>query len=80
MEPDPPVNTRDDLISHIFRMLDDNDAREWENESAYSFLQAMAAWLNDCSGYYRNIKSPVDIETPTWQIIADALTAATEYE
>ena len=80
MEPDPPVNSRDELISHIFRLLDDNDAVEWENESAYTFLQRMAAWLNDCGGYYRNIQSPVDVETPTWQIIADALTAATEYE
>lgn len=80
MESDPLVNTRDELISHIFRILDENDAREWENETAYSFLQALAGWLNDCGGYYRNIQSPVDVETPTWQLLADALTAATEYE
>jgi hypothetical protein len=80
MELDSPVKTRDELIAHIFRLLDDSDARDWENESAYSFLQAMAGWLNDCAGYYRNIQSPVDVETPTWQIIADALTAAREYE
>ena len=80
MEPDPPVNTRDELISHIFHLLDDNDALEWENETAYSFLQSLAAWLNNCDGYYRNLKNPVDVETPTWQIFADALTAATEYE
>lgn len=80
MESDRPITTRDELISHIFRLLDDNDAREWENESAYSFLQALAGWLNDCSGHYRNIQSPIDVEMPTWQIFADALTAATEFE
>ncbi len=74
VESDLPVNTRDDLISHIFRLLDDNDAREWKNDSAYSFLQALAAWI-DKSGDYGHLHSPL-AEQPTWQFIADALTAA----
>ncbi len=77
---DPPVKTRDELISHIFRLLDDNDAVAWENETAYQFLQALAAWLNDCDGYYRNQMTDVDTERPSWQLFADALSAASVYE
>lgn len=65
METEPPIATRDELISHIFRLLDDNDAIEWENETAYSFLQALAAWLNDCERYCRNQNMNVNVEIPT---------------
>lgn len=79
MTSDPQITTRDDLITHIYRMLED-DPSGWENTTAQSFLQALAAWLISCRDYYENINSPVDVETPTWQIFADSLTAATVYE
>lgn len=79
MTSDSQIATRDELVTHIYRMLE-GDPSGWENTTAQSFLQALAAWLNDCRGYYKNINSPVDVETPTWQIFADALTAATVYE
>ena len=76
------MNSRDDLIGYIFELLDDHDAigDQWENKDIYSFLQAMAAWLNDCDGYYRNTGQSVDVEKPSWQIFADTLSAATVYE
>lgn len=77
-----PVNTRDELIGYFFELLDDHDAigDQWENKDIYSFLQAMAAWLDDCDGYYRNIGQSVDVGKPSWQIFAYALAAATVYE
>ena len=77
-----PILSRDDLIGHIFGMLDDHDAMgdQWENKDLYSFLQAMATWLNDCEGYYHNTGQAVDARQPSWQLFADALSAASVYE
>ena len=76
------VQSRQELIDHLFRLLDDFDGagNEWENKDIYTFLQAMAAWLNDSEGYYRNVGQPVDVNKPSWQIFADALSAAAVYE
>lgn len=62
-----PVTTKDGLIRVIFELMDDYDAvgDQWENKDIYSFLQAMAAWLNDAAGYYRNTGANVDAETPS---------------
>ena len=77
-----PVGSREELIDHIFRLLDEHDAigDQWENKDLYSFLQAMAGWLNDCEGYYRNTGQPVDVNQSSWQLFADALSAASVYE
>jgi len=74
------VNTREELIGHIFDLLDDHDAigDQWENKDIYSFLQA--AWLNDFDGYYKNRITPMDVEEATWQLFADSLSAASVYE
>lgn len=74
------VNSKKELIGLIFAMLDHNDAVEWENETAYTFLQALAAWLEDSDGYYSNLKIPMDTSTASWQLFADALQAAAIYE
>ena len=75
------VASRDDLIAHLFDLLDDYDAvgDTWENQDVYRFLQAMAAWLNSCEGYYRNCHTTIDVEKATWQLFADALSAARVY-
>jgi len=76
------VDSRDQLIGYIFELLDDHDAvgDQWENKDIYSFLQAMAAWLDDCDGYYRKSGQSVDVEKASWQILADAMAAASVYE
>jgi hypothetical protein len=74
------IESRQELISLIFRLLDENDAIEWENETAYSFLQALAAWLNDADSFYLNINESRDPNNASWQLFADALQAAAVYE
>ena len=78
----PRVSSREEFITHIFQLLDEHDAigDRWENKDIYTFLQAMAAWLNDCQGYYQNAGEKVNIEQPSWQLFADALSAAAVYE
>lgn len=74
------VRTKQQFIKVIFELLDGNDAIEWENETAYSFLQALAAWLNDSDGYYKNKNIEMDTEIASWQLFAEALHAASIYE
>jgi hypothetical protein len=74
------IESRQELVDLIFKLLDENDAVEWQNETAHSFLQAMAAWLNDADGFYRNIKEARDPNNASWQLFADALQAAAVYE
>jgi hypothetical protein len=76
------VNTREELIGYISDLLDDHDAigDQWENKDIYQFLQALAAWLNDCDGCYKNMNTAMDVEEATWQLFADSLSAASVYE
>lgn len=50
----------------------------WRNTELHSFLEAFAAWLEDADGYHLNRK-----EVPPgngWEVVNDALQAATIYE
>jgi hypothetical protein len=73
----PEVENRQQLISFIFCLLDDHDAcgDQWKNPDNYTFLQAMAQWLN------RDADSRDGVtEQATWQLFADALAAASEWK
>ncbi|MDQ0990981.1 hypothetical protein [Streptomyces sp. V3I7] len=51
----------------------------WENADLSSFLEALAAWIDDADGWYSN----TDRELPPggdWTFFARALQAATVYE
>jgi hypothetical protein len=76
------VQSRQQLIDHLLHLMDDFDGagNHWQNRDIYTFLQAMAAWLNDCEGFYRNINKPIDVDQPSWQLFADLLSAAAVYE
>ena len=68
------IRTRDELIAHIFRMLDDHQSVEWENGSARVFLETMAAWLHDTRPLPPSAGAAAG-ETVTWQLVADARAA-----
>ena len=76
----PAITSKEQFLNFLFDLLDHNDAVEWENDTVYSFLQAMAAWLDDAEGYYKNVELDFDVEIPSWQLFADMLLAATVYE
>lgn len=78
---DKAVTTRAQLISHIHSLLRARrNGDPWENERAEDFLEALAAWLQDCNGYYRNVAQTMDVENASWQLFADSVSAATVYE
>ncbi len=76
------VQSRQQFIDHLFYLMDDFDGagNHWQIRDIYTFLQAMAAWLNDCVGFYRNRNKPINVEQPSWQLFADMLSAAAVYE
>ncbi len=54
---------------------------EWENNTLDNFLNAFMQFSKDAGGYYRNFgREDVDIQTPSWRMIADALLASKVYE
>ncbi|MFG3477223.1 hypothetical protein ACGF3K_18425, partial [Streptomyces sp. NPDC047980] len=52
---------------------------EWENQSLDHFLEALAAWMDDSPGWYRNFGKQLP-EEGDWTFLARALPAATVYE
>ncbi|MEU5707116.1 DUF7660 family protein [Streptomyces flaveolus] len=75
------VGSREDLAAFV-RSLHHSHAEEgssWENADLPSFLEALAAWIDDAEGWYSNTGR----ELPPggdWTFFARALQAATVYE
>lgn len=53
--------------------------QSWENKDLGTFLEALAAWLEDMDGYYLHQRQPIP-EKPDWKNVADMLMAAKLYE
>lgn len=55
--------------------MDDFDGagEQWQNKDIYKFLQSMAAWFDEPH-------PSINDEQPSWQLVADALSAAAEWE
>lgn len=75
------TQTREDLASFIDSLRRDLIANpdDWENADLSSFLSAMAAWVRDMDGYYRNQGKPFS-EDQSWKTLAEVLCAARLYE
>ena len=74
------IESKEELLTLIFELLDENDALEWKNETVYQYLQGMAAWLNDADEFYRRVGEGTDSERASWQLFADMLQAARSCE
>lgn len=88
-QPDPPIEkltleiaSRSDFVQFIHALLDNLEQHPevWENRDLRSYMDALAAFLNDAEGYYRNAKLGVSADTPSWRLFADSLLAARVYE
>lgn len=75
------IRSREDFVSFVRMLLFDlrDNAEEWENNVLESYLEAIAAWVDDMEGYYQNRGEPVP-EYPTWKTFAEILLAAKIYE
>jgi hypothetical protein len=76
------VATREDLRRLVAQMHSDfveSGVLEWENATLERFLEAMAAYLGDLDGYFRNRGESVP-DQPDWHLVALLLVAASGYE
>lgn len=75
------IETKEDFVSFVYGLS--NNYREhpesWSNDNIGTYLEALAAWVEDKDGYYLNQGQPVP-EKPDWQTITDMLFAAKYYE
>jgi len=75
------VQTRQDLAAFALELREDliqNEAR-WENPTLERFLEAFAAWCTDMPGYFSN-RGEQEPPQPSWNLVANMLMAASEYE
>lgn len=72
------VQSKEALIA-LLNSLAQQDTDNWENMSTQDYLQALAAWLESSDAFYDNAKIPIS-HSPSWQLFADAMQAATIYE
>ena len=77
-----PMNSRDDLVRFVDALQADLERHPeaWDNRDLHTYLGALAAFLNDAHGYYRNAELDVDADAPSWRLLADALQAASVYD
>jgi hypothetical protein len=52
------MNSRSDLVQFIYALQDDlkQHPENWENSDLHTYLGALAGFLGDAEGYYRNMK------------------------
>lgn len=75
------VNSKGDLVELIKALCHDLQGRpqEWENDTLERYLWALASWIEDSDGFYKNQNRPVPVD-PSWKNIAEMLIAAKMYE
>jgi hypothetical protein len=75
------IQSKADLVAFVHALTRDLQSRraDWENDTLERYLSALARWLEDSDGYYRNQGREIPV-TPTWRNFADMLIAAKMYE
>ncbi|MGH8838419.1 MAG: DUF7660 family protein [Jiangellaceae bacterium] len=75
------IRTRQDLARFVNALRHDllNNGDAWENATLDRYLEALAAWIADMEGYFKNqgISAP---ERPDWHLVGQMLFAASIYE
>lgn len=75
------IKTKENLASFLHLISADykDNPSEWSNADLPSFLEAMAAWVEDMDGYYLN-KNQNPPTQPAWKTLAEIIAAARSYE
>ncbi|GHA09371.1 hypothetical protein GCM10010372_06100 [Streptomyces tauricus] len=75
------IRSREELAAFVRGLRQEYARRgqEWENASLESFLGALAAWIDDADGVYRNFGKDLP-PGGDWTFFARSLQAATVYE
>jgi hypothetical protein len=75
------VRSREALAGFVRDLVNDLRTRpgEWENDRLDTYLEAVAAWIEDLEGYYRN-RGEAAPQEPSWKLLGEILLAAKYYE
>ena len=75
------IQSKADLVEFIEILNQDLklNPTEWENHTLERYLSALASWLEDSDGFYKNHNRPIPV-SPSWKNIAEMLIAAKMYE
>ncbi|RQZ17089.1 hypothetical protein DIE15_11370 [Burkholderia sp. Bp9031] len=77
------IKTREDFVDFMADFVKSiRNGGAIENNTVDSYLEAMASWVEDMDGYYKNmgIANEVKLDTMNWRVLADIVVAATMYE
>ena len=76
------LKSRTDFIQFIYALKKDLEKNpdEWENCDLRTYLNALAAFLGDANGYYKNAELNVSADDPSWRVFADCMMAARVYD
>ena len=79
--PPKDVNTKAEFVRFLGKLQADlkRNPDGWENPTLDRYLEAMASWVDDSDGYYRNTNQPVPAKI-SWRFFAEMLAAARMYE
>ena len=75
------ISTRKDFVAFV-RSLSDSlrgSPNDWENTDLERFLDALAAWVQDMDGYFKN-RGESPPQAPDWKLVGQMLLAASIYE
>ena len=75
------IHSREEFVAFVRDLskdFRDNNAT-WDNDTVELYLDALAAWVADMDGYYKNTgeSAPIDIN---WKFIAMIINVAKYYE
>jgi hypothetical protein len=75
------INSREHLADFIDSLRTDllTHPEKWENATLEEYLEALAAWVRDMDGLYKNLGVPMP-EAPDWRLIMAMLRAGRNYE
>ena len=75
------VGSRDQFVDFLNALRQDAVAQpeEWQNKTLDEYLEALAAWVQDMDGYYKNNNRSVPT-SPSWRNLAEMMLAAKYYE
>lgn len=75
------IQSRDDFVHFVRSLVADLKDRpgQWPNQDLPSFLDGLAAWVEDMDGYFKNMGEPVPLH-PSWKTLGQMLLAARVYE
>ena len=80
-DPNKHVHSRQEFAQFVRTLAEQFRCRPvaWENGDLAAYLEAIAAWVTDMEGYYRNRGESVP-DQPTWHTLQEILEAAKVYE